>query len=279
MRVMAAMCATTMAVVGAVVAAWNMSTPVPVPVVAVDEEVAAVLPVPPFPPRIAEGGTYEACLATLAGDPVSAVAVAEAWQADGGGEGASHCRGLALIASGKPAAGAAALEQLAQSSVAPELARASVLGQAGQARLMVGQSGAAVSDATAALALAPGDIELMILRAAAAGMMDRLADAAADLTEALRLDPERSDALVARAVVRRKLDQLDLAQDDVSQALALDPDDADALLERGILRQRMGDMAGARADWERARGVDPNSTTADLAEQNLSLLEAGPLRQ
>src|ERR1700712_1992840 len=117
MRVMMAMCATTMAVVGAVVAAWNMNTPVPVPVV--EEEVAAELPVPPFPPRIAEGGTYEACLVTLAGDPVSAVAVAEAWQADGGGEGASHCRGLALIASGKPAAGAAALEQLAQSSVAP----------------------------------------------------------------------------------------------------------------------------------------------------------------
>jgi hypothetical protein len=41
----------------------------------------------------------------------------------------------------------------------------------------------------------------------------------------------------------------------------------------------MGDAAGARADWEHARGVDPNSTTADLAQQNLSLLEAGPQRQ
>jgi regulator of sirC expression with transglutaminase-like and TPR domain len=77
-------------------------------------------------------------------------------------------------------------------------------------------------------------------------------------------------------VMRRKLDQLDLAQADVSQALTLDPDDPDALLERGILRQRLGDRAGARSDWEHARGVDPNSTTADLAAQNLSLLEAGP---
>jgi len=41
----------------------------------------------------------------------------------------------------------------------------------------------------------------------------------------------------------------------------------------------MGDEAGARADWEHARVVDPNSTTADLAEQNLSLLEAGPVQQ
>jgi regulator of sirC expression with transglutaminase-like and TPR domain len=61
--------------------------------------------------------------------------------------------------------------------------------------------------------------------------------------------------------------------------LTLDPDDPDALLERGILRQRMGDPAGARADWEHARGIDPTSTTADLAEQNLALLEAGPERQ
>jgi regulator of sirC expression with transglutaminase-like and TPR domain len=72
---------------------------------------------------------------------------------------------------------------------------------------------------------------------------------------------------------------LDLAQADVSLALTLNPDDADALLERGILRQRMGDEKGARADWEHAQELDPNSTTADLAEQNLSLLEAGPVRQ
>jgi hypothetical protein len=40
----------------------------------------------------------------------------------------------------------------------------------------------------------------------------------------------------------------------------------------------MGDRTGARTDWQHARDVDPNSTTADLAEQNLSLLEAGPER-
>ncbi len=70
--------------------------------------------------------------------------------------------------------------------------------------------------------------------------------------------------------------QLDLAKADVTRALAIDPDDADALLERGILRQRLGDNDGARTDWQHAMGVDPNSTTADLAQQNLSLLEAGP---
>jgi tetratricopeptide (TPR) repeat protein len=243
------------------------------------DDTPAEMPVPPFPPRIAEGKDYERCLDTLASDPTGAVALAETWQADGGGDGAVHCHGLALIASGNPASGAAVLEQLARQSSAPAMARASVLSQAGQARLMVSQADMAVADATAALALSPADTELFIMRATAEGMLGRFADAVDDVSEALRLDAKRPDALVLRAVMRRKLNQLDLAEQDVSEALQLDPDDPDALLERGILRQRMGDAAGARADWEHARGVDPNSTTADLAEQNLSLLEAGPRQQ
>jgi tetratricopeptide (TPR) repeat protein len=207
------------------------------------------------------------------------VSVAEVWQNEGGGDGAAHCRGLALIATGQPASGADLLEQLGQRSNAPDLARALVLGQAVQARLMVGQGDVALRDGTLALKLSPDDPDLIIMRASAEAITDRFQDAVDDLTEALRLDGSRSDALVARAVMRRKLNQLDLAQTDVSGALALDPDNADALLESGILRQRTGDWAGARRDWERARGIDPNSTTAELAEQNLSLLEAGPRQQ
>jgi tetratricopeptide (TPR) repeat protein len=237
------------------------------------------LPVPPFPPRITEGSAYEACLATLAGDPVSAVTLSETWQAAGGGEGALHCHGLALIAAGKPADGAAELEKLSQNSAAPAMARATVLGQASQARMMVAQADMAVTDASLALKLSPEDTELLIMLGTAEGMRGRFKEAIDDVSAALRLEAGRTDALVLRAVMRRKLNQLDLAQADVSQALTLDPDDADALLERGILRQRMGDPKGARADWEHARGVDPTTTTADLAEQNLSLLEAGPQRQ
>ncbi len=240
------------------------------------EDALTDLPIPPFPPRIAEGSTYETCLDTLASDPTGAVTLAETWQADGGGDGAVHCRGLALIASGKPSAGADVLEQLARQADVPAMARASVLSQAVQARLMVAQADQAAADATQALALSPADTELFIMRAMAEGTLGRFQDAVDDVSQALALDAKRPDALVLRAVMRRKLNQLDLAQGDVSRALTLDPDDPDALLERGILRQRMGDPAGARADWQRARGVDPNSTTADLAEQNLSLLEAGP---
>jgi tetratricopeptide (TPR) repeat protein len=274
-----AFCASLVVVAGMAGALW-WPTASPAPA----NEQLADLPVPPFPPRIAEGTAYESCLAELADDPTGAVALAETWQADGGGDGAVHCRGLALIASGKPASGADVLEQLAQHSTAPALARASVLGQAAQARLMVAQddrsaADKAAADASQALKLSPLDTELFIMRATAEGLLGQFANAVDDVSQALRLDAARPDALVLRAVMRRKLNQLDLAQADVSRALTLDPDDPDALLERGILRQRMGDTAGARADWEHARGVDPNSTTADLAQQNLSLLEAGPQHQ
>ncbi len=244
-----------------------------------DEEAVVDLPTPPFPPRITEGEQYESCLATLADDPAGAELLAESLQASGGGDGAAHCHGLAMIALGQPDEGAAVLEQLARRSSAPPLARASVMSQAAQARLMVGQAQEARADATAALALSPDDTELLIMRASAEGLLDAYQEAVQDLDQALQRDAGRTDALVARAVLRRKMGQLDLAQADVGEALTLDPDDADALLERGILRQRLGDRAGAQADWEHARGVDPDSVTADLAEQNLSLLEAGPERQ
>ena len=252
---------------------WRLSPP------QAEDPSPAELPIPPFPPRIAEGTEYETCLDTLASDPTGAVTMAETWQADGGGDGAMHCRGLALIASGNPASGAALLEQLAQHATLPPLGRAAVLSQAGQARLMVSQADKAQADATEALALSPADTELFIMRATADDMLGRFQDGIDSVSEALRLDARRPDALVLRAEMHRKLNQLDLAQSDVTRALVLDPDDPDGLLERGIIRQRMGDTAGARADWEHARGIDPDSTTADLAQQNLSLLEAGPERQ
>ncbi len=205
--------------------------------------------------------------------------MAESLLAGGGGDGAAHCQGLALIVTGKPEAGARALEALAQHSEAPPMARAVVLGQAAQARLMAMQPDKAEADASEALGLSPADTELFIMRATAEGMLDRFQDAVSDFGAALQLDSSRADALVSRAVMYRRLNELDLAQADVSRALSMDPDYADALLERGILRERMGDRAGARVDWEHAKGVDPNTTTADLAEQNLSLLEAGPERR
>jgi tetratricopeptide (TPR) repeat protein len=240
------------------------------------EAPAAALPVPPFPPRIASGDEYEKCLATLSDDAESARTVADAWATNGGGDGAAHCQGLALIATGRPDLGAERLEQLAATSLAPDPAKATVFGQAAQARMMANDPGRARADATEALKLAPEDTELLIQRALASQAMNRWQDAIDDLTQALTLDPHRADALVLRAADWRRGGRLDLAVADADRAIALDPDNAEALLERGIERQQLGNAAGARADWQRARDLDPNSTTADLAMQNLALLDAGP---
>ena len=55
------------------------------------------LPIPPVPPRIAEGPDYEKCLGMLASDPAGANTFADAWQATGGGEAADHCLALAQV--------------------------------------------------------------------------------------------------------------------------------------------------------------------------------------
>ena len=237
------------------------------------------LPLPPIPPRIAEGEDYDKCLSMLNTDPEGASAFADAWEATGGGEGATHCRALAELALGEAETGAALMDKLAGSSKSAAAARASVYGQAGQAWLIAGSADKAYRSATMALSLTPDDEDLLIDRAIAAAALERYRSAVEDLTHALELDAKRTDALVLRAAATRGLNQLDRARDDIERALVQDPDNPEALLERGILRQRRGDRPGARRDWERASALAPDTATADLAQQNLALLEAGPDRR
>jgi tetratricopeptide (TPR) repeat protein len=234
-------------------------------------------PAPPTP-RIATGPDYDHCLAMLYDDPTGAKNFADTWAASGGGDGAMHCQALAQIELGNAAIGADMLERLADATKAPDQVRASVYDQAVQAWEMAGKSDRAFDAATLALALSPSDPELMIDRAEAEGSLQRYHEAIDDLDHALAIDPRRTEAFVLRASAWRHLNNLEVATSDIEHALALDPDNAEALLERGILRQRTGNQAGARDDWQRAIHLDPNSTTADLAQQDLALLDAGPVQ-
>ncbi len=243
------------------------------------EQAGEVLPLPPEPVRLAEGEEYERCLAALRTDPRGALAMADAWEATGGGEGARHCGALAVLGIGEPAQAAERLETLASRSRGSGPARAAVFAQAAQAWLMAGQAGRAFAAATMALTLAPTDVDLLVDRAVALGNLGRYNEAIEDLNRALGLDPDRADAWVFRAASWRHLEQVDQAERDIARALDADADNAEALLERGIIRQLKGDTMGARADWERAVTLAPDSATADLALQNLALNEAGPLRR
>lgn len=242
-------------------------------------QAGGALPIPPVPPRIAEGPEYERCLDRLDTDPAEAAAFADAWEATGGGEGATHCHALALVAQGDMADGAQKLQTLAAGSRAPAAARAAVFGQAAHAWLLAGDAGHSFAAATLALSLAPDDPDFLIARANAAANMERYHEAVDDLGRALDRDPRRTDARVLRAAAWRHLGRLEQAQDDVDRALAADPEDPEALLERGVLRQRRGDPAGARADWERAVELAPDTPAGELAQQNLALLDAGPERR
>jgi tetratricopeptide (TPR) repeat protein len=237
------------------------------------------LPVPPFPPRIAEDDQYDKCMTMIADDPEGAEAIATSWQATGGGDAAIHCQALAAIATGEPETGAEMLEKLAHGGKVEGLTRAILLGQAAEARMMADQAEPALKDSTEALAITPDDVDLLIGRAEASDALDRSTDAMDDLNQALTLDPSRGDALVLRASVWRRMDMLDEARSDIDKALAIDPEDAEALVERGILRQATGDLAGAREDWIHARTVDPNSDAAEQATQNLTLLDSGAARK
>ncbi len=237
---------------------------------------AADLPLPPVPPRVAEGPDYERCMAMLTSDPEGANNFADAWVATGGGEGATHCLALAKVALGDVATGADMLEKLAASSKAPDVARAAVYGQAEQAWLMAGDPTRALGAATMAVTLSDEDPDLLIGRSVASATLGRYQDAVDDLSRALEFDAKRPDALVLRAAAYRHLGNLELAEDDVDRALSQDPDNSEAYLERGILRERKGDRRGAHSDWLEAKTLSPDTPTSDLAEQNLALLEAGP---
>ena len=232
------------------------------------------LPVPP--PRIAEGADYDRCLGMVSNDPQGASAFAESWASSGGGNGAIHCAALAQIQLGNVADGAEMLEKLANASRAPDLARAAVYGEAVRSWLMVNKPERAFDAATLALSLAPNDTDLLIDRAVAEISMEHYRDAIDDLDRAVAIEPRRAETFVLRASAWRHLNNVEVAANDVEHALAINPDSAEALLERGILRQRTGDRVGAREDWQRAINLDPNSSTADLAEQDLALLNAGP---
>jgi tetratricopeptide (TPR) repeat protein len=235
-----------------------------------------VIPVPPVPPRIAGGDQYDRCMDMLADDPAGADALATSWHA--GGDAATHCHALAQIELGNPAAGAALLTTLATTSQADAAARAELFGQAAQAWTMAGDTTQAIDAASHAIGLAPENADLRVIHAIAALAVQQNKAADEDLTDALDADPKRTDALVLRATARRQLGRLPQAAADVEAAIAQDPQNADALLERGIIRERMGDLGGARADWQKAQELSPDSATGDLAEQNLALLDAGPVQ-
>ena len=274
-RTMLGAFAATVLAASAGVVVYTGRGPEPVP-----EAVEEVLPLPPESPRLVDDPDYLRCLEQMRDDAQAARSFAESWEASGhGGEGARHCLALSMLALGEQEQAAPRLETLAARSSAGAAARAAVYGQAAQAWIAAGQPMRAYGAVTLALALTPSDPDLLLDRAIAAGALGRFAESLADSSRSLEMDNARAEAWVFRAAALRHLDRGQEAMRDVEHALSLDPENPEALLERGILLQLNGDLEGARRDWERALQLAPDTATADLAQQNLALSEAGPTRR
>jgi len=237
------------------------------------------LPTPPEPVRLVESPDYERCLEMVEDDPEGARGFADAWAMRGGGEAAAHCAALALLTLGQAERAAEALERIATRSQAGIAARAAVFGQAGGAWIAAGRPDRAHAALSLALALLPADATLLTERAMASLSLDRAEEALADADQAIAADGSRAEAWVIRAAALRRLERTGAAAESIAQALRLEPDNVEALLERGIIRQMQGDARGARADWERVIELAPDGAAADLAAQNMALIEAGPLRR
>ncbi len=224
-----------------------------------------------------EADHYARCMEEARQKPAAAFDDANAWRIAGGGHPGEHCADVALIGLGRYAEAGSKLETLADAMVkGPPDLRAQVLGQAGQSWLLAGDPARAAAALTAAIALAPDDVDLLTDRAEAFAGEKRYREAVGDLDRALALDGNRVDALVFRASAHRALDELESARRDVDAALRLAPDQPDALLERGNIRRLGGDDAGARSDWLRVAQVAPRSAAEVAAKANLAKLAGAP---
>lgn len=238
------------------------------------------------------------CTATLSDDPDGARDYAADWRNHGGGLEAEQCDAMAQMELGDVAGAATALDRLAHTpdwpagaasggqaagaagAVVDERAalprRAALAEQAARAWQADDSPRQALDSAGYGLTLAPGSPTLRLVYARVAVELDQPARAIATLTPLPDAPAERDEALVARAGAWRRLGRIDQGMADINAALKDAPHDGAALLERGILYMRQGEMEAARADWQDVVTLAPDSDEADLARQDLSLLETDP---
>ena len=179
---------------------------------------------------------YSACLAVARTNPDVAGDTARAWQQRGGGAPARHCEAYALFALGRFADAAALFQSLATelSAATPGLQRDALI-QAGQAWLLAGDAPRAIKAASAALAIAPDDADLLTDRAIARASAGQYWEAIDDLNRALELTPDRADILAFRASAYRHVGSLELAAEDAVRAIEINPLHVEALLELGMV--------------------------------------------
>jgi tetratricopeptide (TPR) repeat protein len=213
---------------------------------------------------------YENCLLLARSEPQRALNAALDWEKTGNAAG-THCSAVALVALHRYPEAAIKLDKMGR--VTPGAANsAELFDQAGNAWLLARRPSDANLSFSAAIALLPGDPDLLADRARAYAMETNWNSADSDLTAALAKNPNRADIYVLRASARHAMGRKADARVDIDQALRVQPGNADALEERGELKMEAGDSAGAKNDWQIVIAQSPRSTAASTARQNLTSL-------
>lgn len=175
--------------------------------------------------RQAEQMRYQACIAGVGEDAVSALQEAQTWRVEGGGWPAEVCEAHAFIALGDHEVGAGILEELA---AAPrpgmvDAERTDFLVLAAQSRSLSGDEAAAMRNYDAAL----------------------------------EIDPDAIMALAGRARLNLAREDWPALERDANRLIEIVPQEATGWYLRGERRLNTDDLDGAWADMERARERAP----------------------
>lgn len=235
---------------------------------------------------------YRGCISVAQSQPDVAITRATGWIAQGGGNLAQHCLGLAQLGSGKfskagQAFGEAARLTLAPDPQAPVLLNvpdpqgmaAELFGQSGNAWLLAGEPANAVAMLSSAVDLL-GDRpeargQMLVDRARAYAEQKNYTAARADLLRAVQLLPAAPEAWLFLATAQRHLMDLDGADAAISRAAGLSPAAAAIQLELGAIRILQGREDDARAAWARAIATaDGDEDILRQAASNLKALDA-----
>ena len=216
----------------------------------------------------AELKRYNQCMSQSRTHPENGIEMARTWLAEGDFSAAKHCLATGKFFSGAYEAAATIFENLATTdNDFTDQLRSQLFSQAGQARLLIGQSKKALENQTAALNFVRDEPQFFLDRAITQIALKDYTGALSDINTAIKKDPLFGDALLFSAIAKRHLKDFFGALADINKSLMLLPNLPAALLERGIIFNLVGQAESAATDWKKIIEVAPNSAEARIAKE------------
>lgn len=220
---------------------------------------------------------YTECIILAGKDPDAAIARAQTWWQSGANQAARQCLGYALVQKEQYVQAGKIFEDLAADAKGEIAAlKGELYGQAGQAYYLAGLQERAIEAFDRAIALRPGDADLLIDRAVARDEAGLFFEAIDDLNAAIEIQANRPEAWLYRAAAYRHIGSLDLALEDANRAVALSQRSPEALLERAHIKELRKDIAGARVDLQSLVKLAPKSIQGIEAAKRLKTLGQAP---